>query len=118
MMLPPILKRKRLLLNPMPEDMDRVFAQANHHIEDGVLPARLVRHQEDLMGLAPIPPYLVYDGLDEDLDARMVYEWLMLSQHPSEMRTHALAFLCTCLVGQWRQSDAKHTATQGEFSAC
>ena len=115
MMLPPTLRRRRLLLNPMPEDVDRAFAQENHRVDEAVMPARLVRHQEDLMGLAPIPPYLVYDGLDEDLDAGMVYERLMLSQHPSAMRTHALAFLRTCLVGQWRQSDAKHTATQGEF---
>ena len=115
MMLPPSLRRRRLVLNPMPEDVDRVFAQENHRVEEAILPARMVRHQEDLMGLAPIPPYLVYDGLEEDLDAGMVYERLMMSQHPSEMRTHALAFLCTCLVGQWRQSDARHTATQGEF---
>ena len=115
MMLPPALRRRRLVLNPLPEDVDRAFAQENHRVEDAILPARVVRHQEDLMGLAPIPTYLVYDGLDEDLDAGMVYERLMMSQHPSDMRTHALAFLRTCLVGQWRQSDAKHTATQAEF---
>ena len=115
MILPPALTRRRLLLNPLPEDVDRAFARENHRVEDAVLPARVIRHQEDLMGLAPIPPYLVYDGLDDDLEAGMVYERLMMSQHPSAMRSHALAFLRTCLVGQWRQSDAKHTATQGEF---
>ena len=59
------------------------------------------------MKIAPIPAYLVWDRFDKDLDATMVYERLMYCQHDSEMRTHVVTFLWSCMVGCWRDNDEK-----------
>ena len=59
------------------------------------------------MLLAPIPVYLVWDRFEKDLDAGMVYEQLMDCQHELDARTHAMSFLRSCLLGRWRDNDAK-----------
>lgn len=47
------------------------------------------------------------DGLNQVLDAAQVYERLMDSQEVFTMRTHVLAFLRTCMIGNWRNHDEK-----------
>ena len=65
--------------------------------------------------MAVIPEYLVWDGLNKDLDAAMVYERLMDCQHDYHMRNHALAFLRTCMTGIWRVSDTKPFMAPADF---
>ena len=50
------------------------------------------------MQIAPIPPYFVYDGFEQDLDAALVLERL-ISVNPSvnNMLTHLKLFLNSCL---------------------
>ena len=59
------------------------------------------------MQVVPIPAYFVLDGLEDDLEAAVVYERLLQSTHVSLMRTHALAFLRAVLVGNFCQADDK-----------
>lgn len=88
-------------------EIEAVFQSGNHAVDAMVQQASNVQNEEMLMKIAPIPAYMVWDGLDQDLDAAMVYERLMDCQHPSPGRTHALAFLRSCLIGQWRDNDKK-----------
>ena len=55
----------------------------------------------EIMLIAPIPPYLIYDGFNTVLDAAMVYERLLLCLEPSPWLTHARAFVRSALVGQF-----------------
>ena len=80
----------------------------NQQAEDAVMPARLVRGQADLMLVAPIPTYLVNDGLEDGLYAAEVY--VHNCQHKSEMCTHALPCLRKCMVRIWWNGDANHSA--------
>ena len=59
----------------------------------------------EIMELAPIPAYLVWDGSNKDLNAALVYERLVDWQEDSAMRTHVQNFLC--MMGHWRQNDEK-----------
>jgi hypothetical protein len=65
--------------------------------------------------IAAIPTYLVYDGFNKDLDAAEVYERVMDCQEASDMRTHALAFLRSCMIGGWRLNDAKPFIATDQF---
>ena len=49
------------------------------------------------MHIAPIPPYFVYDGFEQDLDAALVLERVM-SVNPSinNMFTHILFLISYC----------------------
>ena len=85
-----------------------VFELGTHRIDQPVKKALDVNDETTTMKIAPIPPYLVYDGFEQDLDATMVYERVMDCQHDSPMRTNVLElFLHTCMIGQWRTADIK-----------
>ena len=88
-------------------EIEAVFQSGNHSVDAMVQRASNVQQESTMMKIAPIPTYMVWDGLDKDLDAAMVYERLRDCQHPSAMRTHALTFLRTCMVGRWRDNDEK-----------
>ena len=66
------------------------------------------------MLMAPIPPYLVYDGIDNDLDAADVLERLLsLSDEVKELEVikHATNFLLSCLY-RHNQGDPKPFISQ------
>ncbi len=68
------------------------------------------------MQLTPIPPYLVYDCFESDVDAGIIYEHLCLGDHQDTMlTTQDQSFLHSCLVGQWRNADAKPFVPLGIF---
>jgi len=57
----------------------------------------------ELMKIAPIPAYLVFDGFNKDLEAETVLERLLqVDDQENEMIAHGVAFTQACLV--------KHTA--------
>ena len=58
-----------------------------------VTSARHVITESEIMHIAPVPAYMVYDGFNKDLDAVMVYERIMDVQDRSPMLDHALTFL-------------------------
>lgn len=60
---------------------------------------------EDIYRVAPVPAYLVYDGLLKNLSAAEVYERLLLSAHRSPMLNHARTFCRAILVGPLRKND-------------
>ena len=67
--------------------------------------------------LAPIPAYFVYDGVQGDLHAGLVYERLLKhSAEDTAMIIHAKEFLLACLSGQI-QRDPKPYMTGNIFSA-
>ena len=88
-------------------EVEAVFQSGTHKVDAMVQQASNVNGEEIMMKIAPIPAYLVWNGFDKDLDAAMVYERLMDCQHDSEMRTHAVTFLQSCIVGRWRDNDEK-----------
>ena len=54
-----------------------------------------VMNSEQTMQMAPIPPYLVYDGFEKDLDTALVLERILnFSTKTSNMLTHLHNFLC------------------------
>ena len=61
----------------------------------------------EVMRLAPVPAYLFYDAIEEDVPVLMAYERLMFLGSTEPAITHAVNFLRTCLVGQWRQADER-----------
>eukprot|EP00957_Ditylum_brightwellii_P071667 5448236-Ditylum_brightwellii.AAC.1 len=57
--------------------------------------------KEEVMQLAPIPAFLVYDGLASDLQAKEVYKHLLsLADQTPPWANQARVFLCTCVVKQ------------------
>ena len=67
------------------------------------------------MKIALIPSYFIYCGLQKDLDASMVYQRLMNSTKTSYMHSHALIFMRSCIIVQWRLNDAKPFLPQSQF---
>jgi hypothetical protein len=61
----------------------------------------------DLPKIVAIPPYLVYDGLNQDLNAALVYERLLDCTHNDSWLNQAKAFLRSILVGSYRATDHK-----------
>ena len=95
--------------------MATVFELGNHTVEQQVARARNVQDKANVLRMAAIPAYIVWDRFNKDLDAAMVYERLMDCQHDSHMRTHALAFLRTCMIGMWRVGDTKPFMAPADF---
>jgi hypothetical protein len=57
-----------------------------------------IQNSYDIMQLAPIPPFLVYDGLESDLNAALVYERLLFTDTDGlPVYQHAKNFLLSCL---------------------
>ena len=71
---------------------------------------------EELMKLAPIPPYLVYDSFEADLDAARVLERVMgASNTDTAMFTHLKHFLRACILTH-NSTDNKPYMIDTEFS--
>jgi hypothetical protein len=103
------LKDKVCMKNITTAQVATVFRLGTHRIDQPIKKALEVNgEQTTTMKIVPIPPYFVYDGFEQDLDATMVYKRVMHCQeHDSPMRTNVLEFLCTCMIGQWRTKDIK-----------
>ena len=53
---------------------------------------------KEIMQIAPIPPFLVYDGLETDLNAALIYERVLdADTHGMPVYQHAKDFLLACL---------------------
>ena len=70
----------------------------------------------EVFKLAPIPPYMVYDGFDQDLDAALVLECIMSTTNTSTSVTHIKNFLRACL-SLHNSSDNKPYLLGTELSA-
>jgi hypothetical protein len=71
----------------------------------------------NIMKIAPIPIFLVNDGIEADLDAALVYERILgLDNSTNEMFTHSKDFLLAVLTGH-DQNDLSPHATQDEIFA-
>ena len=92
-----------------------MLQSGNHTVDQHIKWASAVTGTATIIRICPLPVYLVYDRFDQDLDATMVYERVMEFQHDSFMRTNALAFLRTCMVGQWRAGDTKPYQPAAQF---
>ena len=93
--------------NPTNAVIDLTLQTGQHDPNKHISCAKDVATEEQMMNLAPVPAYLMYDGFNKDLDAAMVYERLRNCQHPSPMLDHAIAFLRSCMIGKWREGDRK-----------
>ena len=114
--LDPAIRAEARVLNLTDAEIQTVFQTGNHLVDQKVEKANNVtNHAEDILRIAAIPTYLVYDGFNTDLDAAEVYERVMDCQEASDMRTHALAFLRSCMIGGWRLNDAKPFIATDQF---
>ena len=118
-----------LVVNPSIRDRvavksvrDTVIEQAFNTgitVDKHVAKAINVPEELQIMRIAPIPAYMVFDGFNEDLDASMVYERLMASifgdDDRSAMLDHALDFLRSCMIGVWRLTDRLPSVPHEEF---
>ena len=84
---------KTELLNVTSAEVATFFGLGKHTFHQQVVSARNVQDKFNVLRMAVIPEYLVWDGFNKYLDVAMVYERLMGCQHDSHIRTHALAFL-------------------------
>jgi len=109
------MREKALVKSITAAVVQTVFAAGNVAVNASVQGALAVNEEAEIMNISPIPAYLVYDGFEQDLDAAMVYERLMDCQHDSPMRTHALAFLRSCMIGGWRARDNKPFVSHATF---
>ena len=66
------------------------FQGGNQAVDQPVARANAVTNKHNIMRIAPIPAYLVFDGFETDLDASMVYERLMDIHDKTPMIEHAL----------------------------
>ncbi len=89
--------------NPSDEEISNAF-QNNHVLGTPTHRANTTRQtQSTILKIAPIPPYLVYDGFeDNNLQAAEIYKRICAGHHRRNATTHAQAILRSCLVGPWR----------------
>ena len=106
---------KKDMKNLTPEEIATVFQSGQHTEDQQVLRACAVNTTHQIMKIAPIPAYFMWDGLNQDLDAAQVYERLMDSQDNSTMKGHALAFFRTCMIGHWRNNNEKLFTPAAQF---
>ena len=117
-MLEATIRNQVEIKNITTEEVAVVFRGGAHVVDRPVMKAQAVQGTENtVMKIAPIPAYLVWDGFDKDLDAAMIYERLMDCQHESPMKTHALLFLRSCMIGGWRLNDTKPFLPATQFYA-
>jgi hypothetical protein len=63
-----------------------------------LVPRIRVQNTKNIMQLAPIPAYLIYDGITSDVNAALVYERVLsLDNTDSQMFMHLKSFLLSCL---------------------
>lgn len=60
-----------------------------------------------LFKIAPVPAYLVLNGLEQELNAVLVYEQLLACSDTSDILKHAKSFLCLALIGLYQTADKK-----------
>jgi len=101
--------------NITPAQIATVFQSGQHAEDQQVLRAGAVNTMHQIMKIAPIPAYFVWDGFNQDLEAAQVYERLMDSQEESTMKEHVQDFLRTCMIGNWRNNDEKPFTSAAKF---
>ena len=77
---------------------------------------RNVTSSAEILRIAAIPAYLVYDGFTNDLHAAEVYERVLQCTHTSPMLEHAKSFLRSILVGPLRNEDQKPFVPQDQWN--
>ena len=104
-------------MNPTDEWVQDALVDAGADYGPHLLPPRTIPNDSttQILLLAPIPVYLVYDGFENDLDAAMVYERLLTTAQTGPMIDHARQFLCSALVGPFRANDKKPFVPAAEW---
>lgn len=111
------IRDKVQVLTPDDAAIEQVFQSGNHTVESHVMLARNVPATKEMMKMAALPAYFAYDALIKDVPAALIYERLRGCQHPAPWLDHALDFLRACMVGQFRQGDAKPFVPSPFFTA-
>jgi hypothetical protein len=65
----------------------------------------------DIMQLAPIPTFLIYDGFNKDISAEKLYERILsIANQNNDMIIHCKKFLRACMVLRNQPDSKPHTA--------
>ena len=94
------------------------FKSGTHNVELATMAAQNLSCEEEIISIAPIPTYIVYNGFDQEISAALVYKRLRDIQHDSLMQYHALALLRSCMVGICRNKDTKTFPPHGKLYKC
>ena len=96
-------------------EIEMVFQSGTHNLESASMTTRNVSGDEDIMSIALILAHMVYGGFNQDISAELVHKILKVIQQYYHMREHVLAFMCSCMVGIWINTDTKPFAPHSEF---
>jgi len=102
--------------NITPAQSATVFQSEQHTEDQQVIRASAVNTMHQIMKISLIPAYFVWDGFNQDLDSAQVYERLVMDSHEdSTMIEDALDFLCTCMIGNWRNNNEQLFTSATQF---
>ena len=108
------LRDKVLVKNLYPQDVQTGFTNktaVGRQLERAIN----VTNEEEIIKISPIPSYFIHGGFEKYLDASMVYESLVDGTETSEIRSHVLTFLRSCMIGKWRLNYSKPFLPQAQF---
>ena len=110
------MTRKKQMKNITPVQIATVFPSRQHTEDQQVIRASTVNTMHQIMKIAKIPAYFVWDRFNQDLDSVQVYKRLMDLHGASTMKEHALVdFLRTCMIGNWRNNNEKPFTPAAQF---
>ena len=101
--------------NPTDSKIEAVFQSGTHDVGSSTMTAQNLSGKKDIMSIATILAYMVYNGFNQDINAALVYEKIWYIQNYSPMRDHALVFLHSCMVVIWRNTDTKPFSLHNQF---
>ena len=108
LMLDTNIRKQSKVLNPSDAIIQELLTTKGEKFGNHLLPPRTTNTTKNIMNIAPIPAYLIYDGFEKELNAADIYERILQeTAHPSDMLTHAAAFLRSTLIGPYRNDDNK-----------
>ena len=102
--------------NPGDTQVQELLTTKGRNFGRHLIAPRNVTKVEEVMRIAPIPAYFVYNGFSNDLNAADIYEQILHSEHQSPMLVHAKTFLQAQLVGPLRNEDNKLYVGQNEWN--
>ena len=101
--------------NPTDSKIEAVFQSGTHDVGSSTMTAQNLSGKKDIMSIATILAYMVYNGFNQDINAALVYEKIWYIQNYSPMRDHALVFLHSCMVVILRNTDTKPFSLHNQF---
>jgi hypothetical protein len=96
--LPHSISNRQLVAVMTPDQFSTKITEKGANFTWPLLSQGKVTTQQEIMQIAPIPPFVVYDGFQADVHAPLIYERLLrIDTHGMPVYQHAKHFLLACL---------------------